>query len=647
MTPGEGSGRDTALSERPALDPPSWFTEQANVQDPSISERFADEWPDCWEQAADLLEWDREYDTVFRGGEEPPFEWFPGGRLNASYNCIDRHLPERKNQLALIWEGHLGESRSYTYRELSREVNAFAAALREQGLDQDDVVTVYLPMVPELPVAMLACARLGVRHNVVFAGFSADALAERMERTGSQFLVTCDGYYRRGSAVAQKNKADNARIAVDQSVEVVVVDRLGLDVHLGSGYYDYDGLLDAHRGTEVEPVSRAAEDPLFRIYTSGTTGEPKAVDHTTGGYLAHVAWTSQSVLDIKPDDTYWCSADIGWITGHSYIVYGPLALGTTTVLYNGTPDHPEKDRLWELIDRYAVDVFYTAPTAIRAFMKWGEEYPAEHDLSSLRLLGTVGEPIDRRAWEWYREHIGGGDCPVVDTWWQTETGAILVSTLPGVDEMKPGSAGKPLPGVETAVVDPAGQSVEQGTAGELVVTRPWPGMPKSLLTGERWGEAATRGDEWRYYPEDGVVEDADGYLTFLGRVDDAINVAGRRFSTMELESTIAGVEGVAEAAVVGADHPTTGTAIYAYVSPERGRSEERLREEIEVAVADAIGEMATPREIVFTPDLPKTRSGKVMRRLLTAIANDEELGDISALRNPAILGELRTTTSNR
>ncbi|MBX0324038.1 acetate--CoA ligase [Halomicroarcula sp. F13] len=647
MTEGDGSGRDTAIGDRPTIDPPRWFVEQANISDPAVYETFEQEWPDCWDRAADLLDWDEPYDDVFRGGDDPPFEWFPGGRLNASYNCIDRHLPERKNQLALIWEGHLDESRTYTYRELHREVNAVAAALREQGIEEDDVVTIYLPMVPELPIVMLACVRLGVVHNVVFAGFSADALAERMERTGSELLVTCDGYYRRGSAVAQKNKADNARIAVEQDVSVVVLDILNRDVHLGEGYYDYDTLRAAHDGETVDPVPRDASDTLFRIYTSGTTGEPKAVDHTTGGYLAHVAWTAESVLDIKPEDTYWCSADIGWITGHSYIVYGPLALGTTAVLYNGTPDHPEKDRVWEIVERYAVDVFYTAPTAVRTFMKWGEEYPDSHDLSSLRLLGTVGEPIDERAWRWYREHIGGGECPVVDTWWQTETGAILVSTLPGVDAMKPGAAGKPLPGIETDVVDPAGESVEVDEAGELVVTRPWPGMPSDLRTGEGWGEAATFGDEWRYYPEDGASVDGDGYVTVLGRVDDAINVAGRRFSTMELESAITGVTGVAEAAVVGASHETAGTALYAYVSPEDGYTETDLRGRIESAVRDAIGGVATPETVVFTPDLPKTRSGKVMRRLLTAVANGEELGDTSALRNPEILGELQSATPER
>jgi acetyl-CoA synthetase len=593
-----------------------------------------------------MLDWERPYEAVFRGDDGPPFEWFPGGRLNAAYNCVDRHLPERKNQLALVWEGNRGESRTYTYLELSREVNALAAALRDQGVDADDVVTIYLPMVPELPIAMLACARLGVPHNVVFAGFSADALATRMASPESGFLVTCDGYYRRGSAVAQKNKVDNARIALDHDVSVVVLDRLGRDVHLGTDYHDYHDLLAAYEGAAVDPVPRAANDPLFRIYTSGTTGQPKPVDHTTGGYLAHVAWTTHAVLDVEPADTYWCSADVGWITGHSYIVYGPLALGTTTMLYEGTPDYPERDRLWDLVERYAVDVFYTAPTAVRAFMKWGAEYPDRHDLSSLRLLGTVGEPIDRRAWHWYRDHVGDGECPVVDTWWQTETGAILVSTLPGVDAMKPGAAGTPLPGVEASVVDGSGAPVDPGQTGELVVTRPWPGMPRTLLDGSDSG-VPTDEAGWRYYPEDRASVDDDGYVTFLGRVDDAINVAGRRLSTMELESTVAGVEGVAEAAVVGADHETTGTAIYAFVSPESGAVESDLRAAVERAVVEAIGGVGRPEEIVFTPDLPKTRSGKVMRRLLTAVANGEDLGDLSALRNPEILGEIQSTTADK
>ncbi|MFC7156324.1 acetate--CoA ligase [Halomarina halobia] len=635
------------LLDRPAIEPPESFVAQANVSDPDVRAAFEREWPDCWAQAGRLLDWERPYDETLAGGAaEPPFEWFAGGRLNASHNCVDRHVDERKNQVAVQWEGRLGETRTYTYLDLYREVNEFAAALRSLGVAAGDVVTLYMPMIPELPVAMLACARLGAVHNVVFAGFSAEALANRMGRAESRFLVTCDGYYRRGAATNQKNKADNARIGLDHEVEAtVVVSRLGDETHLGDRQYGYVDLLAAHEGDRVDPVARRAADPLFLIYTSGTTGAPKAVTHTTGGYLAHVAWTARAVLDIKPEDTYWCSADIGWITGHSYVVYGPLALGTTTVLYEGTADHPERDRVWQIIERNAVDVFYTAPTAIRAFMKWGSEYPARNDLSSLRLLGTVGEPINPRVWEWYYTHIGGERCPVVDTWWQTETGAIMVSTLPGADAMKPGSAGMALPGIGARVVDGDGRPTPPGEPGYLVLDRPWPGMPTALATGEGWADSHPwrSADGWQYVAGDEATVDEDGYVTVLGRVDDVINVAGRRFSTMELESSIVEVAGVAEAAVIGGDDRSTGRAVYAYVSPERDcPGDDDLRARIEARVREAIGPMATPEAVVFTPELPKTRSGKIMRRLLEDIANDEPLGDTSALRNPEILGEIES-----
>ena len=551
--------------------------------------------------------------------------------------------------MALKWEGRLGESRSYTYLELYREVNQFAAALRDLGVEEGDVVTLYMPMIPELPVAMLACARIGAPHSVVFAGFAADALAMRMDSAESSYLVTCDGYYRRGTPVHQKNKADNARIKLDHDVDAtVVVDRLGDDTPMDDDEYGYRDLLAAHRGAEVDPVARDADDMLFLIYTSGTTGEPTGVRHTTGGYLAHVAWTSHAVLDVKPEDTHWCSADIGWITGHSYVVYGPLALGTTTMLYEGAPDHPERDRVWELIERNAVDIFYTAPTAIRTFMKWGTEHPERHDLSSLRLLGTVGEPINPRAWKWYYEHIGDESCPVVDTWWQTETGGMAVSTLPGVDAMKPGSAGRPLPGIEAEVVDAAGEPVEPGEAGYLVLTKPWPGMPLAMAEDADWFASETPAEpaldrfDWAYFSEDSAAVDEDGYFTVLGRVDDVVNVSGHRFGTMEIESAIANVEGVAEAAVVSAPHDLKGQSLLAYVCAADGYSESALRDHIEDAVETAIGPIAVPDAVVFTPDLPKTRSGKIMRRLLESVARGDELGDMSALRNPEIVGELET-----
>ncbi|MFC4246637.1 acetate--CoA ligase [Natribaculum luteum] len=642
---------EARLEDQETFEPPESFVEQANVTDESIYEEFEEEWPQCWEQAADLLEWDEPYDTVLEDEEAPFYEWFTGGELNASYNCLDRHVEDgAKNRAAIKWEGELGETRTYTYGDLLNEVEAFAAALRDLGVEEDDVVTLYMPMIPELPIAMLACARIGAPHSVVFAGFSAEALATRMNSADSEYLVTCDGYYRRGDALNHKEKTDKGLRQVDHDVTSIVVDRLGdeLTHFLGENAYDYDDLVTEHEGASVEPVSRDAEDMLFLMYTSGTTGKPKGVKHTTGGYLSYATWTSHAVLDIEPEDTYWCSADIGWITGHSYIVYGPLALGTTTVMYEGTPDYPERDRFWEIVENHRVDIFYTAPTAIRAFMKWGAEYPERHDLSSLRLLGTVGEPINPRAWKWYYKYIGNEECPIVDTWWQTETGGMMVTTLPGVCTMKPGSAGPPLPGVDARIVDAAGEEVEPGEAGYLTVQKPWPGMLRTLydnderFISEYWQEYSDEdADEWVYFPEDGAKIDGDGYVTVLGRVDDVINVSGHRLGTMEVESAIVGVSGVAEAAVVGGDHDLKGEAVYAYVILEDGQEPtDAMRERIVDGVVDAIGPIARPEEVVFTPELPKTRSGKIMRRLLEDIASGNELGNTSTLRNPEIVDEI-------
>ncbi|CAI50655.1 acyl-CoA synthetase [Natronomonas pharaonis DSM 2160] len=635
------------LENRTTFEPPASFVEQANVTDPDIYEAFEENWPDCWERAADLLDWRRQWDTVLDDSDAPQYEWFADGQLNAAENCIDRHVEAgRKNQAAIRWVGKRGETETYTYGDLKRETEAFAAALRDLGVGEDDLVTLYLPMIPELPIAMLACARIGAPHSVVFAGFSANALETRMRNAEASYLVTCDGYYRRGDALNHKGKADRAVRNLDWDVETVVVDRLGggLPHSLGDGQYDYGTLVDDYWGESVEPVVRDAEDDLFVMYTSGTTGEPKAVRHTTGGYLAQAAWTSHAVLDIKPDDTYWCSADIGWITGHSYIVYGPLALGSTTVIYEETPDYPEKSRIWELIERYEVSVFYTAPTAIRAFMKWGKEHPDEHDLSSLRLLGTVGESINPKAWKWYYEHIGNESCPIVDTWWQTETGGMMITTLPGVSTMKPGSAGQPLPGIDAKVVGEDGEKVDPGEAGYLVVDRPWPGMLRGLagsderFVDEYWQPFSDPDDgEWVYFSGDSAKVDEDGYITLLGRVDDVIPLGDFRIGAMEIESAIVGVKGIAEAAVV-----TTGSELLAYVSTERGYTGDAvLRRRVVDAVEDDIGEVAVPDHVVFAPELPKTRSGKIMRRLLEDIATGEELGDISALRNPETVGELR------
>ena len=649
---------EARLAEQESFDPPASFVDQANVTDEAIYDEFSENWPECWTRAADLLSWDSEYSTVLDDSDEPFYEWFADGDLNAAYNCVDRHVEDgNKNRVAIKWEGEHGNTRTYTYQDLYREVNEFAATLQELGVKENDVVTMYMPMIPELPIAMLACARIGAPHSVVFAGFSADALATRMNSADSEYLITADGYYRRGDALDHFQKAQEGLDNVEHDVAAsVVVDRLGDDGfghELSETQYDWDSLMDAHRGDRVAPVERNAEDMLFLMYTSGTTGEPKGVKHTTGGYLAYTAWTAQSVLDLEPGDTYWCSADIGWITGHSYIVYGPLALGTTTVMYEGTPDYPERDRLWDIIEKYAVDVFYTAPTAIRAFMKWGTEYPDSHDLSSLRLLGTVGEPINPRAWKWYYTHIGDESCPIVDTWWQTETGGMMVTTLPGIGTMKPGSAGPPSPGIDATIVDTAGEDVDAGRAGYLTVNKPWPGMLRTLYQNderfidEYWEEYSDPDtDEWVYFPEDGAKIDDDGYMTILGRVDDVLNVSGHRLGTMEIESAIVGVNGVAEAAVVGGDHDLKGEAVYAYVITEDGYAEdEDLRESIIKGVEDGIGPIARPEQVIFTEELPKTRSGKIMRRLLEEIANGEELGDTTTLRNPEIVDEIEAKVS--
>ena len=646
---------EARLESQEEFEPPASFVEQANVTDESIYREFEENWPDAWERAAELLDWERDWETVLDDSDEPFYEWFVGGKLNACANCVDRHLEERADQPAIEWVGEPGETRTYSYAELHEEVNAAAAALRELGVEEDDVVTMYMPMIPELPIAMLACARIGAPHSVVFAGFSANALAERMRAADSDVLVTCDGYYRRGDALDHLSKAREGLEQLD-GVTTVVAERLGADAPSAvEDEHIYEAVVDPHRGTELDPVVRDAEDMLFLMYTSGTTGEPKGVKHTTGGYLSYTAWTSHAVLDIEPEDTYWCAADIGWITGHSYIVYGPLALGTTTLMYEGTPDYPERDRLWELVDSYDVTQLYTAPTAIRAFMKWGTEYPERHDLSTLRLLGTVGEPINPRAWKWYHEHIGGGSCPIVDTWWQTETGGMLIPTLPGRGTMKPGAAGSPLPGISADVVGTDGTTVDPGEGGYLVVDRPWPGMLRTLyrnderFLSEYWQEHSdTEDDDWVYSPEDGAKLDDDGYITILGRVDDVVNVSGHRIGTMEVESAIVGVEGVAEAAVVGADDEVKGQAIYAYAITEAGQAEtDEFRREVVAGVEDVIGPFARPAEVVFTPELPKTRSGKIMRRLLADIADGEQLGNTSTLRNPGVVEDIQQRVRER
>ncbi|MFB6355623.1 MAG: acetate--CoA ligase [bacterium] len=652
----DASALEVRMVEGDTFEPQQDFVRQANVTDESIYQEFEEEWPQCWERAAQRLDWYDEWDQVLNDSNPPFYEWFNGGSLNATYNCVDRHIENgRGDEVAIQWEGEDYEERTYTYNELLDEVESFASVLKARGVEEDDVVTLYMPMIPELPIAMLACARIGAPHSVVFAGFSSEALAKRMNAADSQFLITADGYHRRGELLDQKSKADEGLDQVNHPVEAVIVAERGVDgleVPMTSGRDHFlSDLMENHEDATLEPVHRDAEDMLFLMYTSGTTGTPKGIKHTTGGYMSYVNWTSHVVHDIKPEDTYWCAADIGWITGHSYIVYGPLSLGTTVLMYEGAPDHPNRDRLWDMVERYDVDIFNTAPTAIRAFMKWGREHPDKHDLSSLRWLGTVGEPINPRAWKWYYDVIGDGESPVVDKWWQTETGGNMITTIPGIHTMKPGSAGKALPGIEAKVVDEDGEEIEPGSdeAGYLIITRPWPGMLRTVYGNDEryletyWEEfSRPEEDEWNYFPADGATVDEDGYITILGRVDDIINVAGHNLSTMELESAIVGVQGVAEAAVVGGTHDVKGQGIFAYVIPEESAgSLDTLEDTIKTAMEENVGPIARPSGLHFVEDLPKTRSGKIMRRLLEDISSGRDIGDTSTLRNPDIVESIR------
>ena len=658
MPDNQDSEIESRLSEQEYFRPPPEFVGQANVSDPAVYDRF-EAFPEGFEEYADLLDWETRWDRTFDGSDPPFFEWFVGGKLNASYNCIDRHLAERKNQVALLWEGEGGEQRNITYRDLYREVNRMAAALREVGVEEDDVVTLHLPMLPALPITMLACARIGAPHSEVFAGFSASALAQRIDDADSDVVVTADGYYRRGEFLNHKQKADEALAEADTDIDTLLVwerneGELHDDVDLVDGRdVLVSELMANNERARVDPVARDAEDPLFLMYTSGTTGKPKGCQHRTGGYLAYATGTSKYVLDIKPEDTYWCAADIGWITGHSYIVYGPLALGTTSVMYEGTPDHPHKGRIWEIAEKYDVDVFHTSPTAVRMFMKWGEEIPAEYDFE-FRHMTTVGEPIQPEAWLWYYEHIGDGDAVIVDTWWQTETGGHLITNLPALADMKPGSAGKPCPGIRPAIYDDNGDPVEpaSGRAGNLVIERPWPGMLQTVYGNderfieeywERFSDTSSEDwTDWVYEAGDGAVHERDGYFRVLGRLDDVMNVAGHRLGTMELESAVAEVEEVAEAAVAAREDPQKGEVPDAYVTVRDGVAEtDAVREKVIEAVEEEIGAFARPANVIFVDDLPKTRSGKIMRRLLENISNDDDLGDTTTLRDPTVPEDIR------
>jgi len=640
------------LREDRTFAPPPEFQKRAIVRDERI---YADAERDpeaFWASFANELEWSKKWDRVL-DWQPPHAKWFVGGRINASVNCLDRHVrTARRNKAALIWEGEPGDRRTLTYFDLHRQVSQFANVLKSLGVQKGDRVSLYMPLIPELAISMLACARIGAIHSVVFGGFSAESLRDRINDSQCKVLVTADGGYRRGSIVALKKVADEAVAGTPSIQHVIVVQRGGAPLDGVSmtdsrDHWYHDLMKDAPANCDPEPMD--AEDMLYILYTSGTTGKPKGIVHTTGGYLVGTYATTKLVFDLKDDDVYWCSADIGWVTGHSYVVYGPLANGATVLMYEGAPDWPQKDRFWSLIERYGVTVFYTAPTAVRSFMRWGTDWPKRHDLTSLRLLGSVGEPINPEAWVWYYRFIGGERCPVVDTWWQTETGAIMITPLPGATTLKPGSATKPFPGISAEIRNERGDAVEVG-GGLLAITRPWPSMLRGIYGDpdryvrqywNKWGTGV-------YVTGDGAKRDAEGYFWLLGRVDDVINVAGHRIGTMEVESALVDHPIVAEAAVVGRAHEIKGQAIAAFVtlkegahSLQGGAQNKELVDALKDHVVKKIGAIARPDDILFAADLPKTRSGKIMRRLLRDIAEGKALGDTTTLADPAVVARLK------
>ncbi len=640
----ESATIEALLFEDRRFPPPSAFKAASLAPGNELYEAAEKDFETFWaDQARELLTWRKGWDSVLEW-DLPFAKWFVGGQLNVSENCLDRHVATGwGDKVAFHWEGEPGDTRTITYAELLEEVSRFANVLKGLGVGKGDRVNIYMPMIPELAVAMLACARIGAPHSVVFGGFSADALADRINDAQAKVLVTADGGWRRGAVVPLKINADVALADTPSIEHVVVVRRTGTDVHMETGRDQWYHDLMSAAPAECPPEPMDAEDLLYLLYTSGTTAKPKGIMHTTGGYLTQVAFTHKYVFDLKPEtDIYWCAADIGWVTGHSYIVYGPLANGATSVMYEGTPDHPGKDRFWDIIERYKVTILYTAPTAIRTFMKWGVQEPERHDLSSLRLLGSVGEPINPEAWMWYHEHIGGGRCPIVDTWWQTETGAMMIAPLPGSTTLKPGSATFPLPGIGAELVDDRGARVESG-GGYLTLTQPWPSMLRGIYGDpERYRETYWSRFPGRYFAGDGAKLDDDGYLWLLGRVDDVMNVSGHRVSTTEVESALVDHHKVAEAAVVGAKDETTGQAIVAFVTLKGGQSaSDDLGQELRGHVAKKIGAISRPRTIIFTDDLPKTRSGKIMRRLLRDVAEGRDLGDTTTLADASVVEEIR------
>ena len=627
--------------------PPKSFARAANLNDPRVY-RLAHRDPEkFWARAARELHWFKPWKKVL-DWKPPHARWFVGGRLNVAYNCLDRFLgTPRQNKAAILWEGEPGDTQVLTYRQLHREVCRFANVLKKLGAKKGDRVVLYMPMVPELPVAMLACARIGAVHSVVFGGFSAEALRDRINDAEAKIVVTASGGYRRGSVIQLKKNADAALESCPSVKSVVVVSRAidptQVPLHAGRDHWWHRLMAEASSDCPAEPMD--SEDLLYTLYTSGTTGKPKGIVHTSGGYLVGTYLTAKWIFDLKETDVYWCTADCGWVTGHSYVVYGPLANGATVLMYEGAPDFPEKDRFWALVEKYGVTVFYTAPTAIRTFMKWGESFPRRHDLSSLRLLGSVGEPINPEAWIWYHQNIGREKCPVVDTWWQTETGMIMISPLPALTALKPGSATRPFPGVGAVVVDESGKPVSDGKSGYLVLDRPWPAMLRGIYRDperyrrQYWGTFG----KGIYVTGDGAQKDKDGYFWLLGRIDDVMNVAGHRISTMEVESALVDHHAVAEAAVIGRNHEIKGQAISAFVTLKEGHDHRdgTMAEHLKGHVAKKIGSIARPEEIFFTSELPKTRSGKIMRRLLRDIAEGRILGDTTTLADPAVVTKLK------
>jgi acetyl-CoA synthetase len=644
-TPGNASAIDALLQENRRFEPSAAFRAAANVNDPAVYSRAAKDPETFWADFARELDWTTPWTTVLEW--TPPYaKWFVGGTLNASVNCVDRHaVGPRRNKAALIWEGEPGDRRTLTYFDLYRQVSQFANVLKGLSVGRGDRVAIYMPLIPELAIAMLACARIGAVHSVVFGGFSADSLRDRINDSQCKVLVTADGGYRRGNVVPLKQMADEALAATPSITNVVVVRRGAADlrVHMQEGRdrWYHDLMQDASFVCAPEPMD--AEDLLYILYTSGTTGKPKGIVHTTGGYLTGCYATTKWVFDLKEHDVYWCTADIGWVTGHSYVVYGPLANGATVVMYEGAPDWPKKDRFWEIIERYGVTIFYTAPTAIRAFMRWGTEWPAKRDLSSLRLLGSVGEPINPEAWVWYHLNIGHERCPVVDTWWQTETGSILITPLPGITSTKPGSATRPFPGISAQILTDKGEPIPVG-GGLLALTRPWPSMLRGIY-GDPERFVTQYWSRWSggiYFTGDGAKLDDDGFFWLLGRVDDVLNVAGHRLGTMEVESALVDHPKVAESAVVGRHHEIKGQAVAAFVTVKEGVvTSEALADELKQHVVHKIGAIARPDDIIFAADLPKTRSGKIMRRLLRDIAEGKALGDTTTLADPAVVARLK------